>query len=281
MKNGLYPGLSLSQYLAIDAAHHSVLRKFNRSAAHAQHEILHPPEPTSAQELGTATHMALLEPERFRHDYAEMPKVDRRTKAGKDAWAEFERAHPGATVISDEDAQHIRGMQGAVEAHPLAVQALRTSPGISEVTFVWERKADGLITPCKGRLDRFCKIAGRSVVVDLKTTPDASPRGFARAAANWGYHSQAAFYLDGLGALSGAERAYWIVAVEKESPYGVSVFELDEPSLEQGRREYQRWLWLYREAVASGVWPAYDSGLQSLSIPRWAFDAPADLSEVF
>ena len=37
-----------------------------------------------------------------------------------------------------------------------------------------------------------------SIVVDVKTTTDASPRGFQKSISTWGYHLQLGWYLRGL-----------------------------------------------------------------------------------
>jgi len=281
-KAGVYPGLSLAEYLAIDAANHSTLRRFARSAAHAREEMVHPPEPTAALAFGQAVHAAVLEPHAFSTDYAIGPEGDRRTKAGKDAWTRFELDHPGALVLGHDEGETIQAIVRAIGEHELARDLCRTARGLSELTVLWDHALVGLEAPvrCKGRIDRLVDWHGTPTVVDLKTTTDASPKAFARACANFGYHSQAAFYLDGLRSLSDLDRRYVLCAVEKERPHGVACYELDAKSLQQGRVEYERWLWLYAEARRTNVWPGYDAALQSLSIPRWAFEA-ASAEEVY
>lgn len=45
-----------------------------------------PTEPTDAMRLGTAVHTLTLEADQFEARYAVAPAVDRRYKAGKEAW---------------------------------------------------------------------------------------------------------------------------------------------------------------------------------------------------
>src|SRR3990167_9079718 len=209
-KAGVYPGLSLAEYLAIDAANHSTLRRFARSAAHAREEMVHPPEPTAALAFGQAVHAAVLEPHAFSTDYAIGPEGDRRTKAGKDAWTRFELDHPGALVLGHDEGETIQAIVRAIGEHELARDLCRTARGLSELTVLWDHALVGLEAPvrCKGRIDRL-----------------------------FGYRSQAAFYLDGLRSLSDLDRRYVLCAVEKERPHGVACYELDAKSLQHGRVE--------------------------------------------
>jgi hypothetical protein len=52
--------------------------------------------------LGTATHCAILEPERFNSEYVAMPEgIDRRTTAGKQAYADLLAS--GAEILAADD----------------------------------------------------------------------------------------------------------------------------------------------------------------------------------
>lgn len=148
-----------------------------------------------------------------------------------------------------------------------------------------------------------------NVVVDVKTTEDASPDGFAKSIANWRYHTQHPYYLDGLreairqGNIAEADlpkgeaevSAYWVdeatgelcrcrpdfwrgrpdkfvfLAVEKKAPYAVGVYLLDGESVALGRAEYRADLNLYADCRKSGEWPAYSDLVQTISIPQWHF----------
>src|SRR3990167_9003790 len=80
---GLHLALSRDQYEQLDAPNISRLKHLRRSPAHARHALLHPEPPTSAQELGQAVHLAVLERDRWEHEYIAAPACDRRTKEGK------------------------------------------------------------------------------------------------------------------------------------------------------------------------------------------------------
>ena len=118
----------------------------------------------------------------------------------------------------------------------------------------------------KGRPDLIAKDAnGDLVVVDLKTTQDASPAAFAKDVANFKYHLQAAFYMR----LTGAKK-FVIVAQEKELPCANRVYTLDEAALAEGNRLMDEAIALYTQCVAFDSWPTYTKDITTLSLPKWA-----------
>ena len=132
-----------------------------------------PLEPTPAMRLGTALHTHVLERSRWDEEIAVAPQCDRRTKAGKEAFASFEANAAGKTVITCDDAEVVMAMGRSVMRHPGAAMLLGL-PGKAETTHIWTDVATGL--QCKCRPD-WLTDDGR-LLVDLKTTEDAG-RGFA------------------------------------------------------------------------------------------------------
>lgn len=267
MEAKLHPGLSRAAYEAIDAANVSMLKHFARTAAHAREAMLHPPEPSAAMELGSHIHVAVLEPARFDSEFVLAPKCDRRTKEGKATWAAFEAENHGKTLLAADDYELVRAIRNAAWEHPTAA-ALLKGPGHCEVGAVWQHERTGLW--CKGLIDRVGQHDGWTWIVDLKTCRDASPRGFARDVANLHYHAQAAYYVNGCNAIAPRPRRFAWIAVEKDAPHAVAVYEPDDPALLAGEARYEKWLDAYAEARESGVWPGYGTDVQSLSLPRWA-----------
>lgn len=276
LKPGLYPGLTFSEYHALDAISHSRLEPFKRTPAHARETMLHPRESTAALALGHAFHEFVLEEAQFLSHYVVPPKVDRRTTVGKETWAAFERDNPGKTPLSSEELQQYEGMRASILAHPLASELLNRAIA-KELSFVWEEQVpagDGLKrVPCKGREDILAPYGGYAWIVNLKTSKDASERSFARDIAAYGYHRASAWYRRGLAAAVGpAPRRVAYLVVEKEPPYCVAVHELDDRAIDQGEREMLRYLSLYVACEESGVYPGYDEGLSLIDLPPWAVD---------
>ena len=105
-----------------------------------------------------------------------------------------------------------------------------------------------------------------------RTCVDASSGGFSRSIANFGYEIQAAFYVDGIRAVTGMELPFLFVAVEKEAPHAVAVYRADPEVIEVGRKKYRAALQLLKWCQESGSWPAYQPGgeIELISLPRWA-----------
>ncbi len=258
---GIHPGINRLDYFAIDAINISTLVNFERSAAHAREQMLHPRKPTEAMDFGTALHCAILEPERFKRDFAVAPKVDRRRKADKEIWVMFEATHTREEILEDGDMRAITRMAASVWARPISSAIL--SSGHSEVAVVWRDEETGLM--CKGLIDHIGQFDGWTWIVDLKSTLDATPRGFSRAVKSMHYGAKAAWYFDGCNTVAPRERRFAWIACENMPPYPAAEYEATPEALEAGRSKYKRWLRLYADAKASGVWDAYPLELQQFT----------------
>jgi exodeoxyribonuclease VIII len=268
-KVGVFRGLSFAQYCALPGVNHSTLERVRRSPAHARQEALHPKEPTQALALGHAFHVHLLEPHRFPLEYVVGPTINRRTKIGRTAWARFEMENAGRFVLAPGEAALYERMSAAVLEHPVAGELLR-SRGAAELAFVWRDPETALL--CKGRVDRLAELGGWPFVLDLKSTRDASEKAFSADLARYGYARQIAFYREGLNVLRPTPRRAAIIAVEKEPPFAVAVYELAERALEQGEREFRASLRRYRGCLETGIWPGYSDELGLIDYPSWAVD---------
>lgn len=268
MDDGIYPGVPRAEYERIEAINYSTLKLFDKSAAHARESMIHPSQPTDAMDLGTALHTAIYEPARFESEYVQAPKVDRRTTAGKKTWAEFEDSHRGKEYLSADDWDRCKHMADAIYQHDIA-SALLSAPGKNEVTILWTDSKTGI--RCKSMLDRICLWLGWTVVVDLKSTVDASAFGFQKAVAKYLYDEQASFYLHGLHVLGGqtVKRRFLWMAAENVRPWCVAVYEPDADSLEEGGRMWRTHLDTYARCLELQQWPGYPSEVNSLRLPRW------------
>lgn len=287
MNPGTYDNLSNEQYHAGPGESKSLLDLVRRSAAHyaARKENDTERAPTAAQIMGTAFHSLLLEPETFGELYAIAPKVDRRTKEGKATWEAFQAEHGGKQLLDEETFDKLTSMQDAVHAHPAARALLTGSPGVAERSVYWRDPVTGLLCRCRPDWWR-----DDGIIVDVKTTEDASPEEFARSIAKYRYHVQHAFYLDGVNTMRdqaatgmNAAKAFIFLAVEKSArvvngvALGVAVYVLDNESVALGRIEYQQDLERIAECTRTGIWPGYGDKIQSLSLPQWKLAKNADL----
>lgn len=220
---------------------------------------------TAAFDLGKAAHAEVLG--------AGAPIVvvyadDWRTKAAKEA-AEQARAE-GATPLLAKDHAVVQAMAAALRAHPLAAALLGAERGQPEVSLFWrDARADVM---CRARLDWLPNpLYGRMVIPDYKTAPTADPGAFARSTGTYGYHQQAAFYLNGAAELGLAEDfAFLFIVQAKTPPYLVSVCELDATALRIGRARNREAIDLYAHCKTTDTWPGYDEDVTLVALPAWA-----------
>lgn len=251
----------------------SLLRKFDRSAAHARQHMLHPPPPTPALELGRAIHLAILEPDRFEKEVirgltkpdSDAP-LERRSNRDKAAWAEFENRHADKQILRAEDYRLCQSMRRAAWKHPLA-RAILGAEGARELACVYDDPDTGV--RCKIRPDLVLVHEGHRTVVDVKSALDASPRGFGRQAANLGYYQQAWMYSHGLDVLRPAATGFLWLAIEKEPPFEVAIYEATVDVLELGKRAYDRQIAAWKRCNETGEWPGYNDTKSDLWVPRW------------
>ena len=139
-------------------------------------------------------------------------------------------------------------------------------PGKAETTHMWTDAGFGL--ECKCRPDWLTNDG--SIVVDLKTTKDASPRGFKQSVANYRYHVQAAWYLHGLEQATGKRPDQFIfICVESTAPYAVAVYAADAEMIERGHDQAMRDLAKLAVCKAADHWPSYSEQIETLSLPAW------------
>lgn len=202
-------------------------------------------KPSKAMNLGSAAHSHALGagPELIVWQY------DGRTKDGKAERAELadKIATQAAVGVTEAERDQILGMVAALRAVPEVAQILERSQ--SEVSSFWR---EGDIWG-RARYDLLDEAAS----FDYKTAQDASPRGFQRAMASYGYHQQAEWYQRGLKALghaAGGRRLRFIVQ-ETEAPYIVQIHEPDDEAMDVAESLNDRAVRIYAQAKATGVWP--------------------------
>ena len=214
---------------------------------------------TEALKLGSLIHCAITEPDQL--DLLYMPtEVERR---GTKAWEAAEALAGGRILIKLPEWEEALRLRDAVFKHPVARELL-SAPGPVEDSFWWHDPETGLL--CRGRADKI--VSGMRVVVDLKTTEDASPSGFAKSVEAYRYDWQHAMYVDGLRLAPKGFQAetFVFLAIEKEAPFLVGAYELLAADVERGHYQVQEQLRSYADCVQTGTWPGYSETLEPLAI---------------
>lgn len=269
---GVYANVPAEVYHRWDAISNSRLGLLDRSPAHLA-ESLRTPKPSSpAQVLGTITHCAVLEPADFDKLYVAGPEGDKRTKDVKAAYEALEAQYGEDYVLRPKDHALCVGVRESFR-RKVRANALLTGRGENELSLVWIDPMTG--RKCKARLDRRSPDIAGGAIVDLKSTRDARKRPFAKALYQYGYHRQGAMYLDACRVLGIEAQHYVIAAYEKEPPYPVALYRLDDGTLDAGMVDFLRLMRLYDECATKNEWPtapSYPDTIEDIAIPSYAFE---------
>jgi exodeoxyribonuclease VIII len=247
----------------------SGLDLFSKSPKHYWAKYLdpnrEPEQPTKALIQGNAVHVAILEPEKFQGEFAVMPAFNGRTNDGKEKKEIWLASNEGKTIIDMDTYELCMRLRDSVFAHPAAAALLKS--GRAEETIRFTDPDTG--APCKCRPDW---VTPDGIIVDLKTTEDASAEGFGRSSVKYRYHVQSAFYTDGFTVdRNYAPEAFIFIAIEKTAPFQVAVYHADDATLQLGRDTYIPELHRYVACRNTNLWPGYGDEIQRLTLPAWAF----------
>lgn len=244
----------------------SVLDMIHRSPAHYRVWLDgHEEPPTPPLIFGGAFHCSLLEPAVYSQAYGVVPDFGdcRKTenKARRDAWR---ARNAGRIHIDEDDDKTIQAMIRAVHAHPLAGRMIRD--GEPELTVRWKDEATDI--ECKARGDYF--VPRHRMLLDVKSSQDASPEAFRKSIADFGYHRQDAFYRAGFRAVGLDVEHFVFVVVEKTPPHAVAVYALDADGIQRGAASIAKDLETLAECLRTKTWPGYPVEIKTLELPPWA-----------
>lgn len=236
------------------------------SPRHYWHKYLNPDrepeEPTPAKVLGSAIHSIILEPDLFTTDFVANPGIERRSNAGKAEYAAFIAENAGKTILTDEQMQQCLAVRDAVHLHPVAAGLL--TGGHAEQSFYAIDSETGELIKC-----RTDYLVG-DMIVDVKSTDDASPTGFGKSAANFRYPLQVAWYHGVLDAAFGEHPPHWVfLAVEKDPPYALGIYFTEPADVQRARVAARRDFLRIVEHKRSGQWPDYGIEALPLTLPTW------------
>jgi len=178
-----------------------------------------PFEPSKSMELGTALHLALLEPDRFRDKVLVIPDEVLAKNGAKttNAYKQFEAENQGRILLKSDDFANLAFAVDAVAKHP-AAGPLIAAKGIIEKPIQFKTS----YTRCKGIPD---KVIPGVAIVDVKSTAVVQPKKFQRQAEDLLYDVQACFYRDGCLEVYAERLPFVFIAVEMEPPFRVRAYQ--------------------------------------------------------
>lgn len=231
---------------------------------------LYQSDTSPSQILGSATHKLVLERNDFINEFAIEPNLDKRTKDGKAEFNEFLAKNSHKIIIKADEFEKAELIANSVLEMKATANFLKD--GKAEQSYFSE--IDGVKVKC--RPDFYNEKLG--LIIDLKTTSDASPNGFMKSIANFNYHIQTAFYSDIMRSLGKKVNSFLFIAVETKEPYLVGFYELDLAAVEKGREKYKELLSLWKWCVENNNYFQYGdfkdgklNPVKTLNLPMWKF----------
>lgn len=255
--------LSNAEYHALDGISSSDVKIVHaKSIAHWRHKNY---KDSPVLDLGSAVHAMVLEPEKSL--IVRGPET-RRGNEWKHAKEEAESQ--GKLLLTEADFDQAQRMAEAIMMTPRAARMFNDKDCLKEQSIITKCKHTGLTLKC-----RPDALLPEKAVIDIKTTQDASPRGFAKSVRGYGYDLQAWFYLYACAEFS--PQTFGFVCVEKEPPYVVSMHVLDQ--------EYLRWakgqvLMTLDEIKRAQDSKDFSTGWPEISIiskPAWLSEEPEEV----
>lgn len=209
-------------------------------------------EPTNALVVGSATHTAILEPHNFDKEFLVIPKINKRTNAGKEEYqmclqkAEKENKY----LLEEKDFDLIENLKKGV----FEDKDSKTLINYAKDKGLIEQSHFGQHEGVKMRIRPDIDIPEAEMLADLKTVDNNSRDAF-RAKCNY-YHwdLQAIMYC--------FVRNYtpynfrWIV-VEKKHPYSSQVYKMHPSTIDRGREKFFEAFEDYKKYMHTGLITKY------------------------
>jgi len=217
-------------------------------------------ETTRDMLIGSLTHSLVLEPDRTEEEFIVEPD-----------WSEVIRKADGkkyASVLATSECRKQRAIfinsnkNKAVLTLPEWTLAENMATAVLDTPFI-----DGLLSGCLRReavyrwddmgISCKCRVDAKSekIAIDLKTSRGPiHPDLWRRSARKWGYHRQAAWYLDGMAADGDPVERFIFIVVNKEPPHVCFACEEHPAWIQNGREDNSRTLSDLTRCHLTGTW---------------------------
>jgi exodeoxyribonuclease VIII len=213
-----------SVYENLPGINSSSLKKFLVSPKHYKNWLDKQEEEVdnAAFKIGSAVHMACLQPARFVSTHIVAPDVDRRTTAGKALWNNFVAEHQGYVVLTDKEWNEVITIAGAVTANEFFKNQM-SGEVFTECSINCEYNGSAI----KGRLDLYNKT--NNLILDIKTINETpTKKAVIHAINSYDYGIQDYMYKQLVKSLNHNIRLprFVFMFVEKKSPNSIALFEI-------------------------------------------------------
>lgn len=225
------------EYREYPALSQSELKWILYGAEEFRYHKENPTTSTDAQNIGSAVHLLLLQPELFFHHVIPLDKkLDKRTKESK----ELIEQNEGKILLNPDDFEKVTSIVDSIKENEDCRALLAMCEEFETVRYYSHKGLD-----FKAQLDAI----GDNFILDLKTTTTLNnDRLIRNTIFNYGYHFQAASYL--IAAQKPIDN-YFIIFVRTEPPYAVFPVRLSKELLDIGRSEFDRACDLYIDCLVN------------------------------
>jgi exodeoxyribonuclease VIII len=231
-------------------------------------------EETDDMLFGSVVHTMVLQPDCVDKYVTVIPEEVLTSNGHRrgNAWNAFLAANQDKFLVKQDVYDRALRISRRVKQHPFweLVQGWKQHV---EVPIWWTDDETGV--NCKGIPDIVCS---NNWIIDLKTTKDIS--GFvegrekftSKKIYDFGYHIQAAFYLEGASKwYDSVKNRFALVVVETTEPHRVYAIEIGEPSIFAGKLKVHALLEEYERRVKSCDWSEEgERSLLQVNVPSWA-----------
>ena len=244
------------------------IREFRKSPRH--YFLREDIQETPSMKLGTAFHTALLEPEKYSKNYVEVPSFEKKSKDQpltiKEQLERWKEQNKDAVTITSDERDKVTMMLASCLDNSIISSLVNNKHALIEKEFYMVR--DGICFT--GQPDIV--IPELNLVIDVKTTTDASPDKWSKTVHEREYMIQSALYLDAMKAIYGEEfnRFIWIV-VENKHPFSSMTYIAEPAILDMGRNLIFNAAMEFKKCLSENTWPSYKTGLVPCTLPAYAW----------
>lgn len=218
---------------------------------------------SDAFRIGTALHMAILEPQLFEKSFVIMPKFSGTGAfARRDEWRAS--LQPGAVVLKEDEYNDLQEMINSVLSHQDACNILKH--GQAEQSGYFRHQETGI----KSRVRPDFLHLQNMAFLDVKSTTDVRADQFKKAIWTYRYDIQLAMYAYGIELITGKPVEYnLILVVEKKAPFECALYLCDEALMTKGREDYSLAMERLKQCIDENIFDSYQKKIEPISLPEW------------
>lgn len=293
-KPGIYPNVDPQEYFALDAVNQTSLKTLLKKSP-AEAKYLHDHGIPSKKHLifGQAAHMFIADDlKAFRDKYIIVENSFSFNAKVREKETFDQAEAEGKQIIKEKDMEAFHLIYQNLHDHEDLQYFFRRNPrarhDLVECGAVWNDPDTGLL--CKAMIDRITLYKGVLAICDFKTIGEITDfkgrDNIMWSIYNWGYHIQAAWYMDGFKhafkAQSGEDidvEAFILGFVGSDAPHIAAARMLGEKSIEAGRRRYRGLIQQWASYAAEDFWPTDNESIKQVDVPDFEMEKVGMLVE--